>query len=95
MAPSLERPVFIITKNMNGQHILSLTEELDKQKIAYQMQQQTNTLGFGLKQRFFVIVDNVKGEVTLGPEFGSILMSIIGYPRIGRNPKNKYFQKPA
>lgn len=39
MAPSLERPVFIITKNMNGQHILSLTEELDKQKIAYQMQQ--------------------------------------------------------
>lgn len=67
LAPSLERPVFIITKNLNSSHILSLTEELDKHKIAFQMQQETATLGCDLKQRFFVIVDNQRGEVTLGP----------------------------
>lgn len=22
-------------------------------------------------------------------------MNIVGYPRLGRNPKNKYFQKPS
>jgi len=38
-----------------------------------------------------VIVDNKYGEVTLGPDFGSILMTIIGYPRLGKNKKNKYF----
>jgi hypothetical protein len=59
------------------------------------MQQETNTLGFCLNQRFFVIVDNRYGEVTLGPEFGSILMTIVGYPRVGKNKKNRYYEKPA
>lgn len=94
LSPTLERPVYIITKHLNGSHILALTECFDKHKIPYQMQQETHTLGSDLKQRFFVVVDNRQGEVTLGPEFGLILMSIIGYPRIGKNPKNKYFQKP-
>jgi hypothetical protein len=31
----------------------------------------------------------------LGAEFGSILMTVVGYPRIGKNKKNKYFEKPS
>lgn len=94
MAPSLERPVYIITRNMNGHHILALTDQLDKHKISYQMQQETATLGFKFNQRFFVIVDNKIGEVTLGPEFGSILMTVVGYPKVGKNKKNRYCEKP-
>lgn len=41
-----------------------------------------------------MIVDNRMGEVTLGPEFGSILMTIVGYPRTGKNRKNRYFDNP-
>ena len=41
LSPTLEKPVFIITNNFNGGHILSLAEELDKHKIAYQLQQET------------------------------------------------------
>ena len=58
------------------------------------MQQETATLGSKLNQRFFVIVDNKLGEVVLGPEFGSILMTIVGYPKMGKNKKNKYFERP-
>lgn len=58
------------------------------------MQQETATLGSKFNQRFFVIVDNKGGEVVLGPEFGSILMTIVGYPRVGKNRKNHYFDKP-
>jgi hypothetical protein len=75
---------------MNGRHILDLIDCLEKEKIQYQMQQETSTLGFVLNQRFFVIVDNKYGEVTLGADFASILMTIVGYPRIGKNKKNKY-----
>lgn len=42
-----------------------------------------------------MIVDNKSGEVTLGAEFGSILMTVVGYPKIGKNKKNKYFEKPS
>lgn len=59
------------------------------------MQQETSTLGFVLNQRFFVIVDNKYGEVTLGADFASLLMTIVGYPRIGKNKKNKYYEKPS
>jgi len=55
------------------------------------MQQETETLGFTLNQSFFVIVDNRYGEVALGYEFGSPLMTIVGYPKTGRNKKNKCF----
>ena len=58
------------------------------------MQQETGTLGYKFNQRFFVIVDNRMGEVVLGPEFGSILMTIVGYPRVGKNKKNRYFESP-
>ena len=58
------------------------------------MQQETATLGYKLNQRFFVIVDNRSGEIVLGPKFGSILMTIVGYPRLGKNKKNRYFDKP-
>ena len=67
LSPSLERPIYIITKNLNAPHITSLTEYLDHHKVPYQMQQETATLGSKLNQRFFVIVDNKLGEVVLGP----------------------------
>ena len=67
MAPSLEKPIYIISKSMNSQHINQLTDHLDKHKISYQLQQETSTLGFKFNQRFFVIVDNKQGEVVLGP----------------------------
>lgn len=54
------------------------------------MQQETSTLGFVLNQRFFVIVDNRYGEVTLGTDFASILMTVVGYPKKGKNMKNRY-----
>jgi len=76
---------------LNGSHILQLIDELDKNRISYQMQQETETLGFTLNQSFFVIVDNRYGEVALGYEFGSPLMTIIGYPKTGRNKKTKCF----
>jgi hypothetical protein len=41
-----------------------------------------------------VIVDNKYGEVTLGADFASLLMTIVGYPKIGKNKKNKYFEDP-
>lgn len=91
LSPTLEKPVYIVTKNMNGRHILDLIDCLEREKIQYQMQQETSTLGFVLNQRFFVIVDNKYGEVTLGADFASILMTIVGYPRIGKNKKNMYF----
>jgi hypothetical protein len=46
---------------MNGRHILELIDSLEKEKIQYQMQQETSTLGFVLNQKFFVIVDNKYG----------------------------------
>jgi hypothetical protein len=94
LAPSMERPVFIITRQLNGRHILALTEQFDKHRVAYQMQQDTATLGFRLTQRFFVVVDNAQGEVLLGPEFASILMTVVGYPRRGSNKQNRYFEHP-
>jgi hypothetical protein len=33
--------------------------------------------------------------VALGYEFNSPLMSIVGYPNIGRNKNNKYLSKPS
>jgi len=39
---------------------------------------------------FFVIVDNKNGSLRLGPEFNSVLMTIVGYPKIGNNNKNIY-----
>lgn len=91
LSPTLEKPIYIVTKNMNGPHILYLIEVLEQEKIQYQLQQETSTLGFLLNQRFFVIVDNKYGEVTLGADFASILMTIVGYPKMGKNKKNKYF----
>jgi hypothetical protein len=67
---------------------------LEKNKIPFQMQQDTGSLGYTLNHRFFVVVDNSSGEVILGPEFGSLLMTIVGYPKLGRNKKNVYFEKP-
>ena len=37
-----------------------------------------------------MLVDNNEGLVTLGPEFSSLLMFIVGYPKIGPNKKNHY-----
>jgi hypothetical protein len=31
----------------------------------------------------------------LGADFASILMTIVGYPRIGKNKKNKYLEWPS
>lgn len=95
LSPTLEKPIYIITKNMNGSHVLSLIDALEKEGIQYQLQQETSTLGFVLNQRFFVIVDNKYGEVTLGADFASLWMTIVGYPKIGKNKKNKYFERPS
>jgi len=32
-----------------------------------------------------VVVDNKKGKINLGEEFNSEVMTIVGYPKIGRN----------
>ena len=95
LSRTLEKPIYIITKNMNGSHVLSLIDALEKEGIQYQLQQETSTLGFVLNQRFFVIVDNKYGEVTLGADFASLWMTIVGYPKIGKNKKNKYCERPS
>lgn len=43
-----------------------------------------------MNKRYFVVVDNSDGPVSLGPVFSSLLMFIVGYPRIGPNKKNHY-----
>lgn len=30
LSPTLEKPIYIVTKNMNGKHILDLVEALEK-----------------------------------------------------------------
>ena len=59
------------------------------------MQKETDTLGLPLDRRYFVVVDNIKGTVMLGPEFSSLLMFIVGYPRKGVNKKNHYCKRSS
>ena len=40
-SPTLEKPIYIIARNLNGPHIIQLADELDKHRIPYQMQQET------------------------------------------------------
>ena len=47
-----------------------------------------------MNRRYFVVVDNFKGAVILGPEFSSLLMFIVGYPKAGPNKKNHYCSTP-
>lgn len=93
---SSSKPIaYIITPDFNSDHIQELTEELDKNSIPYSMQKETDTLGHPLNKRFFVVVDNIKGTVVLGPEFSSLVMFIVGYPRKGENKKNYYCKRTA
>ena len=68
-------------------------EAFDKNYVPYILQKETDTLGQPLDKRYFVVVDNIKGVVILGPEFSSLLMFIVGYPKRGSNKKNHYCKK--
>ena len=58
------------------------------------MQQETDTLGYALDRHFFVLVDNRQGEVKLGKEFGSKMITLVGYPKLGRSKHIRYCKTP-
>ena len=51
-------------------------------------------MGYAIDRPFFVCVDNKNGEVALGKEFANKMVTVVGYPRAGRNKKNKYCRTP-
>lgn len=89
-----QKPVFIISQNFKSKHITALTQVLENNQVPIQFQHETDSLGQQLNTTFFVVVDNKNGSLSLGKEFNSVLMTIIGYPKIGSNKQNIYCQQP-
>lgn len=57
---------YFLTQDFFSDHVEELVEEFDKNSIPYVLQKETDTLGKPLDQRYFVVVDNIKGTVKLG-----------------------------
>lgn len=83
-----------MTKKFHSKHIENLIHEFGNLQIPVQMHNDYDGLGVPLDRRYFVVVDNSEGAVSLGSWFTSLLLFIVGYPNEGKNKKNHYCANP-